>query len=73
MQQCQDRLEFQIETPNDKELARRFADRQREISELNSEMSTYHKQQRAKKEKSVRAKAWHLLKDKIPKGLSVLY
>ncbi len=31
MQQCQDRLEFQIETPDDRELARRFADHQREI------------------------------------------
>ena len=29
MQQCQDQLQFQIETPNDQELARRFADRQK--------------------------------------------
>lgn len=29
MQQCQDRLEFRIETPSDEELARRFADQQR--------------------------------------------
>lgn len=34
MQQCQDKLDFQIETPSDQELARRFADRQRELSEL---------------------------------------
>lgn len=32
MQQCQDQLEFNIETPDDKELARRFADRQRELA-----------------------------------------
>lgn len=51
MQQVQDKLEFQIETPNDEELAKRFADRQREISELDSEMSVYHQQQNAKKDR----------------------
>ncbi len=34
MQQVQEKLEFEIETPSDKELAKRFADRQAELAEL---------------------------------------
>ena len=33
MQQCQDRLEFQIETPSDKQLAKRFAELQRKMDD----------------------------------------
>lgn len=32
MQRCQDQLEFQIETPSDEEIAKRFAEHQRELS-----------------------------------------
>jgi len=46
MQQCQDQLQFQIETPSDQELARRFADRQKELTErlasLTEESETVH-------------------------------
>lgn len=38
MQQCQDQLQFQIETPDDQELARRFADRQKELTDRLSEL-----------------------------------
>jgi len=31
MQQVQDRLEFQIETPSDQEIAKRFADNQKSL------------------------------------------
>lgn len=34
MQQVQDRLEFEIDTPSDKELAKVFASRQKELTEL---------------------------------------
>lgn len=33
MQQCQDQLQFNIETPDDRELARRFADHQKELAD----------------------------------------
>lgn len=32
MQQCQDQLEFRIETPDDREIARRFANRQKALA-----------------------------------------
>lgn len=37
MQQCQDQLDYLIETPSDEELAKRFADRQRELSKLGAD------------------------------------
>jgi hypothetical protein len=36
MQQVQDRLEFQIETPSDKEIAKRFAENQKSLDGLYS-------------------------------------
>ena len=51
MQQCQDHLEFQIETPSDQELARRFADRQRGVDELRDRLMDgpqQHQKPRAK-------------------------
>ena len=65
MQQVQDQLQFQIETPNDRELARRFADRQRELSELNSKMSTYQQQQNAKKDRD----RWRVLSPALAASL----
>ncbi|MGK0269480.1 MAG: hypothetical protein ACI88H_000111 [Cocleimonas sp.] len=36
MQQVQDRLEFQIETPSDQEIAKRFAENQKSLDGLYS-------------------------------------
>lgn len=39
MQQVQDQLGFRIETPDDAELARRFADRQKELTDRLAKMA----------------------------------
>jgi len=43
MQQVQDRLEFQIETPSDTELSKRFADRQKELNVKPANSQKYKK------------------------------
>lgn len=63
MQQCQDQLGFQIETPSNKELAKRFANRQKARAGEPRDTSTFtaqrllkehalaHKQERTNWEK----------------------
>lgn len=51
MQRCQDQLDFNIETPSDTELAKRFAKRQQFLAGRVDELSTYHQQQNQMKTK----------------------
>ena len=62
MQQCQDQLNFEIETPDDEELAKRFAANQRMTSEINQAFfSGYQRPQ------SPRAKAGHKTRNRKSK------
>ena len=52
MQQVQDRLEFQIETPSDSELAKRFADSQK-LSTVKPMQNKKHKKRCKKNAKKL--------------------
>jgi hypothetical protein len=49
MQQVQDRLEFQIETPSDEEIAKRFAENQKSLDGLYSKNPQVKHKKRVKK------------------------
>ena len=55
MQQVQEKLDFNIEVPGDKELAKRFADRQKTLTiSLNMSSRNYKKRQRKNAKKRAR-------------------
>tara|TARA_R110000803_G_scaffold5230_11_gene17379 strand:- start:4833 stop:5048 length:216 start_codon:yes stop_codon:yes gene_type:complete len=56
MQKVQDQLEFNVEIPSDSELAKRFAERQRGLSEQVQGLSTYAMNQAKKKTRNRKSK-----------------
>lgn len=55
MQQVQEKLDFNIEVPDDKELAKRFADRQKALAtNLDKSSRNYKKRQRKSAKKRAR-------------------